>query len=380
MHYLLGFVFLYAATTAGGQTFRCSDVGGRAAKDAVKGVFPLGFDDEFSGAYFLALAGIEPSKLTFTKQGRWLLADLSHHRRLTPFFGNGAIVFVFAPGKHQPRFVGILSGPLGSPMVHTQVGTDSTIDLPPQAAAYFETRGWPTFASVDGSALVVDAYQGKQKHGYFFRGEDVYAPARKIEGAQYAKALLQEAKKVVEKKDPKRILVLGTGIGADAIALARMAPNAHIVATDVDKKSIAYAQLNARFHGVEDRIEFGVSDLFENVEGVFDLILFAAPRPVCENFFALTVTPAEAKRLAAEIADLRKPTCLDHGAELLARTLLHASAHMHKKTRFLLVSDVAMYKLLPTSLRSEALREPALWSEAEPANGRFTVFEIRRVH
>ncbi|MBI1996367.1 MAG: peptide chain release factor N(5)-glutamine methyltransferase [Deltaproteobacteria bacterium] len=81
-------------------------------------------------------------------------------------------------------------------------------------------------------------------------------------------------------KPPLKILDLGTGSGAIAVSLAKELPQARVCAVDISAAAIEVARLNARRHGVEERMEFFCGDLFEPVaeerEG-FDLIVANPP-------------------------------------------------------------------------------------------------------
>jgi release factor glutamine methyltransferase len=79
---------------------------------------------------------------------------------------------------------------------------------------------------------------------------------------------------------PKRILDLGSGSGAIAIAVAHHRPFAEIVATDVSNEALAVARLNADMILRERAaaIEFVQSDWFDNVSGErFDVIVSNPP-------------------------------------------------------------------------------------------------------
>jgi release factor glutamine methyltransferase len=75
---------------------------------------------------------------------------------------------------------------------------------------------------------------------------------------------------------PARVLELGTGSGAIAIALASERPGLAIVATDVSEAALALARRNARDHGAE--IAFVLSDWFRALGPErFDLIVSNPP-------------------------------------------------------------------------------------------------------
>ncbi len=77
--------------------------------------------------------------------------------------------------------------------------------------------------------------------------------------------------------DCPRILDVGTGSGAIALALAKEMPGADIIATDISPAALAVAKKNARALRLEKTVHFVLSDLFEQVQGVFDLIVSNPP-------------------------------------------------------------------------------------------------------
>jgi release factor glutamine methyltransferase len=77
--------------------------------------------------------------------------------------------------------------------------------------------------------------------------------------------------------DHPRILDIGTGSGAIALALACEIPGAQITATDISVSALATAQKNARVLGLDKSISFLRGDLFEPVRGKFDMIVSNPP-------------------------------------------------------------------------------------------------------
>lgn len=75
------------------------------------------------------------------------------------------------------------------------------------------------------------------------------------------------------------ILDIGTGSGIIAVTIAKQAPKVSVVATDISEKALAVAKQNAEKHGVSERIEFAVGDLFEAVPrgSQFDVIVSNPP-------------------------------------------------------------------------------------------------------
>jgi release factor glutamine methyltransferase len=75
-----------------------------------------------------------------------------------------------------------------------------------------------------------------------------------------------------------RILDVGTGSGAIAVALAHHLPNAHIAALDISLPALNIARENARRNAVSDRIQFIQSDLLAAVANErFDLVVSNPP-------------------------------------------------------------------------------------------------------
>jgi release factor glutamine methyltransferase len=80
---------------------------------------------------------------------------------------------------------------------------------------------------------------------------------------------------LAEVRESDRVLDLGTGSGVNAVVAASR--SADVVAVDVNPLAVECASLNARSNGVESRLDVRESNLFENVDGRFDLIVFDPP-------------------------------------------------------------------------------------------------------
>ena len=75
----------------------------------------------------------------------------------------------------------------------------------------------------------------------------------------------------------ERVLEIGTGGGAIAIACAIAFPNATIDAVDVCDDALALARENCAAHGVEDRVRLSRSDVYAGARGRYDLIVSNPP-------------------------------------------------------------------------------------------------------
>jgi release factor glutamine methyltransferase len=72
-----------------------------------------------------------------------------------------------------------------------------------------------------------------------------------------------------------RVLDMGTGCGVNAILAARAAHE--VVAVDVNPDAVEAARVNCERHGVSDRVDCRAGDLFDPVDGTFDLVIFDPP-------------------------------------------------------------------------------------------------------
>ena len=119
------------------------------------------------------------------------------------------------------------------------------------------------------------------------------------------------------------VLELGTGSGCLAISLAKMLPDARVVATDISPGALAVAERNVARHGVEDRFALGLGDLFGPVPDLasgrpFDLIVSNPPYIPTENIAGM----------GRHVAEHEPHLALDGGADGLGphRRILEAAA------------------------------------------------------
>lgn len=76
------------------------------------------------------------------------------------------------------------------------------------------------------------------------------------------------------------VLDLGTGVGLQAAVAAHKAKR--VLASDINPQALAVAQENARINNLKN-ISFILSDLFENIHGRFDLVVFNPPYLPCRE-------------------------------------------------------------------------------------------------
>ena len=75
---------------------------------------------------------------------------------------------------------------------------------------------------------------------------------------------------------PSRAIDIGCGGGAGALAIAKAFPHAEVVGADINTRALALSVVNARLAGL-DNFTAARSDLFDGVEGDFDLVVSNPP-------------------------------------------------------------------------------------------------------
>ncbi len=103
----------------------------------------------------------------------------------------------------------------------------------------------------------------------------------------------------------ERVLDMGTGSGVNAILAAKR--GARVTAVDVNPHAVEAARANAERNGVADRVSIRESDLFAEVEGRFDLVVFDPPfrwmKP--RDWAEASITDEDYRSLTAFFAHVR---------------------------------------------------------------------------
>lgn len=159
-----------------------------------------------------------------------------------------------------------------------------------------------------------------------FYGLDFYVDSRVLIPRPETEALVEATfdlaySRALFKGGPLLVADVGTGSGNIAVSLACHLYQAIIYATDVSKDALVVARINARGHGVENRIHFIQGDLLGSVPQPVDLIVANLPY----------IKKADLPTLSREIRDFEPLVALDGGEDGLGpirRLLLQAQGKL----------------------------------------------------
>lgn len=90
-------------------------------------------------------------------------------------------------------------------------------------------------------------------------------------------AMLEPARRIIARKGSARLLDLGTGTGAIALALLKEIPELQAVGADLAPGALETARRNADLNGVADRFSTVETCWFDRIEGRFDIIVSNPP-------------------------------------------------------------------------------------------------------
>lgn len=141
--------------------------------------------------------------------------------------------------------------------------------------------------------------------------------------------LVEETLKIIKNKAKENITILDmcTGSGCIGISLAKLVPASLVRAVDLSKDALEVARENAALNHVEN-IEFICSDLFDQVDGEFDIIVSNPPY----------IESEEINKLMPEVREYEPRMALDGDVDGLKfyRSIIHESKKYLKQNGNLL--------------------------------------------
>lgn len=140
---------------------------------------------------------------------------------------------------------------------------------------------------------------------------------------------------------PRRVLDLGTGTGAIALALATHWPEAQVLATDVSTDALALAQENVGQVGLGGRVQLLQSDWYQQVpaDARFDLIVSNPPY----------LSDRETDETLVEVKNFEPRIALTpggQGLESIQRIIAGAPAHLNEGGLLAMETGIAQHEAI----------------------------------
>ena len=109
-----------------------------------------------------------------------------------------------------------------------------------------------------------------------FYGIDFYVDNRVLSPRVETELIVEEAIKNAPKNS--KLIDLGTGSGAIAVAIAKHRPDLEITATEISEEAMEVAKLNAKnILGKDNKIKFIMADVWDGVDDTFETIVTNLP-------------------------------------------------------------------------------------------------------
>ena len=169
----------------------------------------------------------------------------------------------------------------------------------------------------------------------------------------------------IDSASVERVLDVATGSGCLAVAIANNFPGAEVVASDVSKGALEVASINVDGLSVREQVTLVESDLFENIEGVFDLIVSNPPYVGPKSYEALPPEYHHEPGLALIAAQ--------NGLDFIARIL-------HDSPPFLRDNGILVLEMGEVAEEAEkAFPHPFKWVELDNGGGGIAVLEAKHL-
>ena len=169
----------------------------------------------------------------------------------------------------------------------------------------------------------------------------------------------------IDSASVERVLDVATGSGCLAVAIAKNFPGTEVVASDVSEEALEVASINVDGLSVREQVTLVESDLFENIEGVFDLIVSNPPYVGPKSYEALPPEYHHEPGLAL-IAE-------QNGLDFIARIL-------HDSPPFLRDNGILVLEMGEVAEEAEkAFPHPFKWVELDNGGGGIAVLEAKHL-
>ena len=200
----------------------------------------------------------------------------------------------------------------------------------------------------------------------FFCGHKFYVDERVlVPRSPIAELIQNQFLPWIEASSVQCVLDVATGSGCLAISIAKSLPGVDVVASDVSEGALEVANINIDRLFVREQVTLVASDLFENIEGDFDVIVSNPPY----------VSPKSYQDLPAEY--LQEPESAlvaeDSGLDFITRIL-------HDAPPFLKENGILVIEMGEAAMAAErTFPYPFKWVELEKGGEGIAVIEAKHL-
>ena len=118
-----------------------------------------------------------------------------------------------------------------------------------------------------------------------FYGETFIAKEGVLIARPETELLIDNAIEILNKKqETVTVVEIGTGSGIISVMLALLVKDIKIIAVDINEKALSLAKENAIKHNVADKIEFRLSNLYENVNEKDIYLTISNPPYIADDY------------------------------------------------------------------------------------------------
>lgn len=153
--------------------------------------------------------------------------------------------------------------------------------------------------------IVVNRRANREPFQYIVRKQEFYGldflvtPDVLIPRAE-TEILVEEAIKILGNRENGRFCEIGVGSGCISISILANVPQASAVGADISPEALNVARMNAESHGVADRLDLRISNVFNDLDAErFDFVVSNPPYVPLADFDTLQ---AEVRNFEPEIA------------------------------------------------------------------------------
>ena len=200
----------------------------------------------------------------------------------------------------------------------------------------------------------------------FFCGHKFYVDERVlVPRSPIAELIQNQFLPWIEASSVQCVLDVATGSGCLAIAIAKSFPGVEVVASDISEGALEVANINIDRLFVREQVTLVASDLFENIEGDFDVIVSNPPYVSPKSYLDLPAEYLQEPELAL-VAE-------DSGLDFITRIL-------HDAPPFLKDNGILVIEMGEAAMAAErTFPYPFKWVELEKGGEGIAVIEAKHL-